>query len=113
MKEIKAYIREERLSQVAEALRSGGAHEITTVRVLPVETEAGPSFVDISLARPVAHFRPMVKLELVCSDAAAGKYVDLIQESARTGQSGDGIVFVSSIDDAVHIRSGRRGDAAL
>ncbi|MDQ6892748.1 MAG: P-II family nitrogen regulator [Acidobacteriota bacterium] len=113
MKEIKAYVREERLPSIAQALRTAGAHEITTVRVLPVETEGGPSFVDISLARPIAHFRPMVKLELVCSDAAAGKYVDLIQESARTGQPGDGIIFVSSIEEAVHIRSGNRGDNAL
>lgn len=113
MKEIKAYIREERLPQVAEALRSGGAHEITTVRVLPVETEAGPSFVDISLARPIAHYSPMVKLELVCSDAKARDFVDLIRQSARTGQPGDGIIFISSIEDAVHIRSGRRGEAAV
>lgn len=113
MKEIKAYVREERLPSVAQALRSAGAHEITTVRVIPVETEAGPSFVDISMARPVAHFRPMVKLELVCSDAAAGKYLELIRETARTGKPGDGIIFISSIDDAVHIRSGRRGEAAV
>lgn len=94
MKEIKAYIRENRLAPVVAA-------------------EVQPEFVDISKAAPAAHYAPMVKVELVCPARQTGEYARIIQEQARTGERGDGVIFISAVEDAVHIRTGERGHAAL
>jgi len=55
----------------------------------------------------------MVKLELVCPDADAVTYVQVISSGALTGHRGDGAIFVSAVEEAVHIRTGTRGEAAL
>ena len=68
---------------------------------------------DVSRAVPVGHFTPMLKLELVYDDPHASPCLDIIRDNARTGERGDGAVFVSPIDDAVRIRNGERGDRAL
>lgn len=113
MKEIKAYIRESRVDEVVRALRAAGAKAVTAVRTVSMGSEVDPDFVDISRASPVEHFPPVLKLELVCDDRETATYVDVIREHARTGQRGDGAIFVSSIDDAVRIRTGQRGRDAL
>jgi len=56
---------------------------------------------------------PKVKLELVLSDDMVEKAVDAIVNSARTGKIGDGKIFYTRIDEAIRIRNGERGDAAL
>jgi nitrogen regulatory protein P-II 1 len=113
MKELKAYIREQRLNEVVRALRAAGATAVTVVKTVPVGAEVNPEYVDLSRAVPVEHFTPMLKLELVCDDAQADRYINIIRDEARTGERGDGVVFVSSVEDAVRIRSGERGDRAL
>ncbi|HEY8507756.1 MAG TPA: P-II family nitrogen regulator [Steroidobacteraceae bacterium] len=113
MKELKAYIREQRLNEVVRALRAAGATTVTVVKTVPVGAEVNPEYVDVSRAVPVEHFTPMLKLELVCDDRQADRYIDIIRDEARTGERGDGVVFVSSVEDAVRIRSGERGDRAL
>lgn len=75
--------------------------------------EIEPEYVDTLREVPVEHFAPMMKLELVCYDQNVDAYVDIIREAARTGERGDGVVFVSPVDDAVRIRSGERGQQAL
>lgn len=74
-----AYIRESRLDDVVRALRVAGARAVTVVKIVPMGAEVQPEFVDISRAVPVRHFAPMVKLELVCEDEQADKYVDIIR----------------------------------
>lgn len=113
MKEVKAYIRERRLPDVIRALRTAGATAVTVVKTLPVGADVEPEYVDLSQAVPVEHFTPMLKLELVCEDRQVDRYVNIIQDEARTGEPGDGVVFVSAVEDAVRIRSGERGDRAL
>jgi nitrogen regulatory protein P-II 1 len=113
MKELKAYIRERRLTEVVRALRTAGATAITVVKTVPMGAEVEPEYVDVSRAVPVEHFTPMLKLELVCDDRHADQYIDIIRDEARTGERGDGVVFVSAVEDAVRIRSGERGDGAL
>ena len=113
MKEIKAYIRENRLEDVARALRAGGAQAVTAVKVVPMGSEIEPDYVDISQAVPVRHFAPMVKLELVCEDRRAQTYIDIIRGEAQTGQPGDGVIFISGVDGAVKIRTGSRDEEAL
>lgn len=113
MKELKAYIRERRLSEVVRARRSAGATAITVVKTVPVGAEVEPEYVDVSRAVPMEHFAPMLKLELVCDDRHVDRYMNIIRDEARTGERGDGVVFVSAVEDAVRIRSGDRGDRAL
>lgn len=113
MKEIKAYIRENRLDDVVRALRVAGARAVTVVKIVPMGAEIEPEYVDVSQAVPVRHFAPMVKLELVCQDRQADEYVDIVRDHAQTGQPGDGVVFVSDVERAVHVRTGKRDEAAL
>ena len=113
MKEVKAYIREQRLHEVVRALRTAGATAMTVVKTVPVGADVEPEYVDVSRAVPVEHFTPMLKVELVCDDRDVGRYVNIIRDEARTGERGDGVVFVSAVEDAVRIRSGERGDRAL
>ena len=113
MKEIKAYIREEKMTDVVRELRSRGARGITIVRVVPMGSETEPTFVDISKATPEAHYAPMLKIEVVCPDADAERFVETIRTGAYTGTPGDGIIFVSDVRHAVHIRSGNRNEHAL
>lgn len=113
MKEIKAYIREDRMANVVRGLRTGGARAITAVRVVPMGSEVEPEFVDISSARPIEHYTPMLKLELVCDDEHASTFADTIRERAHTGKPGDGVIFISAVERALHIRDGSRDEAAL
>jgi nitrogen regulatory protein P-II 1 len=56
---------------------------------------------------------PKVKIEIVLADEMVEKAVDAITNAARTGKIGDGKIFYSRIDEAIRIRNGERGDAAL
>ncbi|MFH1217281.1 MAG: P-II family nitrogen regulator [Pseudomonadota bacterium] len=54
-----------------------------------------------------------VRIEIVCLESQTEEIVSAIEKSARTGKSGDGKIFISSIDEAVRIRTGQRGDAVI
>ena len=56
---------------------------------------------------------PKVKLELVVSDSDVNQVIDIIVESARTGEIGDGKIFIYPIEDTIRVRTGERGDAAV
>ena len=113
MKEIKAFIRRDKLTDVIGALRAAGVRSVTVVPVIPVGIDAPLDFIDISMATPIEHVRQIAKLELVCRDREFQTYADVIRRHAWTGERGDGLVFVSAVDDAVRIRTGAEGDAAL
>ena len=73
-------------------------------QVLTLIKEKDVKFVD---------FLPKVKIELILEDEMVEKAVEAIRSSAQTGRIGDGKIFVSKIEDAVRIRTGERGDAAV
>ena len=54
-----------------------------------------------------------VKIELVCEDSDAEKFINIISEKARTGTKGDGKIFVSEISEALSIRTGKHGKEAI
>jgi nitrogen regulatory protein PII len=64
-------------------------------------------------AEYVVDFLPKIKLEIVVVDTDAQKVVDMIQKTASTGKIGDGKIFVSPIEEAVRIRTGETGKAAI
>ncbi len=61
----------------------------------------------------VVNLLPKVKLEIIVPDERTEEILDVLTEAARTGEIGDGKIFVSEVEQAVRIRTGERGDAAL
>ncbi|MBN9280312.1 MAG: P-II family nitrogen regulator, partial [Hyphomicrobium sp.] len=64
-------------------------------------------------AEYVVDFLPKVKIEVVLPDDMVGKAVDAIQKAAKTGRIGDGKIFVSTIEEAIRIRTGETGTDAI
>jgi len=111
MKEIKAYLRVYMLGNVVDALKHEGYPRIT---VLDVSAVADPFFqqereLDAALG---LHTR-MAKVELICADDQADAVMRVIRAAAHTGNPGDGIVSVSTVEDCMRIRTGERGVDAL
>ncbi|MDX6769043.1 MAG: P-II family nitrogen regulator [Elusimicrobiota bacterium] len=102
MKEIKAIIRTTKLEKVVEALQS--------IKDLPGCIVSHVHGYGASTGHEAAEF---TKLEIVVDDAAVSKVLTSIRENAYTGNTGDGKIFVISCADAVRIKDGKRGKAAL
>ena len=64
-------------------------------------------------AEYVVDFLPKVKLEIVVEDTLVERAIEAIQQAAHTGRIGDGKIFVSSLEDAIRIRTGERGNDAI
>jgi nitrogen regulatory protein P-II 1 len=61
----------------------------------------------------VVDFVPKVKIEIVVSDSQAQQVMDAIEKSAKTGRIGDGKIFVTTVEEAVRIRTGERAEEAI
>jgi nitrogen regulatory protein P-II 1 len=109
MKKIEAVIRPDRLQAVQDALDELGTSGLTVTEVLGCGRQRGytetyrGTRANISLQRKV-------KVEAVVTDESATAVVEAITGAARTGEIGDGKIFVIPIEDAVRIRSGERGE---
>ncbi len=112
MKKIEAIIKPFKLEEVKEALASVGAQGITVTEVKGFGRQKGHKELYRG-AEYVVEFLPKVKLEIVVSDDKAESVVKAITDAASTGRIGDGKIFVSSIDEAVRIRTGESGDVAI
>lgn len=112
MKKIEAIIRPFRLDDVREALGEIGIKGMTLTEVKGYGRQKGHT----ELYRGSEYqidFLPKVKIEVVVADHLADKVVDTIMKTAKTGQVGDGKIFVYPVDDAVRVRTGESGDDAL
>ena len=112
MKLVTAIIKPFKLDEVREALSGFGVQGITVTEVKGFGRQKGHTELYRG-AEYVVDFLPKVKLELIIEDEMVEKAVEAIRSSAHTGRIGDGKIFVSSIDDAIRIRTGERGDAAV
>ena len=112
MKKIEAIIRHFKLEEVKDALNALGVKGMTVTEVRGFGRQKGHTETYRGAEYSV-DFLPKVKLELVIEDEMVEKAVEAIRSSAHTGRIGDGKIFVSSIDDAIRIRTGERGDAAV
>lgn len=114
VKELKAYIRPTFLNSTIEELEKAGAKDLTVIRVDALGALADSEFDRWHIVRKYdeKYFR-VAKLEIVCEDSAVGQLVEIIREHAHTGEKGDGRIFVSTVEDAVNIRTGQRGREAL
>ena len=112
MKKVEAIIRPERLQAVQDALDSLGASGVTVTEVLGCGQQRGytetyrGARVNISLQRKV-------KIEVVVPDAHEVSVVDAVTNAARTGEIGDGKIFILPVEDAVRIRTGERGEDTI
>ncbi len=112
MKKIEAIIRPFRIDDVREALAELGVKGMTLTEVKGYGRQKGHTEVYRGSEYQI-DFLPKIKLEVVVSDAMAEKVVETILKTAKTGQVGDGKIFITTVDDAVRVRTGESGEAAL
>jgi nitrogen regulatory protein P-II 1 len=112
VKKVEALIRPEKLQAVQDALDALGTSGLTVTEVLGCGAQRGytetyrGAKVNISLQRKV-------KVEAVVGESLVNAVVDAIAGAARTGEVGDGKIFVVPVDDAIRIRTGERGDVIV
>lgn len=112
MKKIEAIIRPFRIDDVREALAEIGVKGMTLTEVKGYGRQKGHTEMYRGSEYQI-DFLPKLKVEVVVSDAAADKVLDAIIKAAKTGQVGDGKIFVYDVEDAVRVRTGESGEDAL
>ncbi len=114
MQKVEAIIRPDRLNHVKDALADAGLVGINVTQVTGRGAQRG---IEIGGPRGVGSYvvdmLPKVKLEMVVADSDVERSIDIIIESGRTGNIGDGKIFIIPVSDAIRIRTGERGDIAL
>ena len=112
MKKIEAIIKPFKLDEVKEALQEIGLKGITVTEAKGFGRQKGHTELYRG-AEYVVDFLPKVKLEIVVEDTLVERAIESIQQAAHTGRIGDGKIFVSSLEDAIRIRTGERGNDAI
>ncbi len=112
MKKIEAIIKPFKLDEVKEALQGVGLQGMTVVEAKGFGRQKGHTELYRG-AEYVVDFLPKLKLELVVADDQVEGALEAIQTAAKTGKIGDGKIFVSDVLQAIRIRTGESGDAAL
>jgi len=112
MKKIEAIIKPFKLDEVKEALHDVGISGITVLEAKGFGRQKGHTELYRG-AEYIVDFVPKVKLEIIIEDSIAEQAVEAIQRAAQTGRIGDGKIFVSNIEEAIRIRTGETGPAAI
>jgi nitrogen regulatory protein P-II 1 len=112
MKKIEAIIKPFKLDEVKEALHEVGIKGITVIEAKGFGRQKGHTELYRG-AEYVVDFLPKVKIEVVIEEALLERAIEAIMQAAHTGRIGDGKIFVSSIDEAIRIRTGERGPEAV
>ncbi|MFN0054931.1 MAG: P-II family nitrogen regulator [Planctomycetales bacterium] len=112
MKKIEAVIRHYKLEDVKNALTQAGVEGMTVTEVRGFGRQRGHKEMYRG-AEYTVDFLPKVKLEVVVPDQTMREVVDTIIRVARTGQIGDGKIFVTDLSDVIRIRTGEMGGEAL
>lgn len=112
MKKIEAVIRHFKLEEVKDALTKIGIQGMTVSEVRGFGRQKGHKE-QYRGAEYTVDFLPKVKMEIVVDDGDAQKVIDTILQTARTGQIGDGKIFVMQLEEAIRIRTGETGSESL
>ncbi|MGB0398001.1 MAG: P-II family nitrogen regulator [Candidatus Puniceispirillaceae bacterium] len=112
MKKIEAIIKPFKLDEVKEALHDVGIQGITVLEAKGFGRQKGHTELYRG-AEYVVDFLPKVKIAVVVEDKMADQVVEAIQNAAKTGRIGDGKIFISTIDQAIRIRTGETGGEAI
>ena len=112
MKKIEAIIKPFKLEDVKEALSSLGVAGMTVSEVKGFGRQKGHTEIYRGSEYTV-DFLPKIKIEVVLADAVVSSAVDAVIKAAKTGKIGDGKVFVSTIENAIRIRTEETGEQAV
>ena len=112
MKIVMAVIKPFKLEEVRDALTGIGVHGLTVTEVKGYGRQKGHTEIYRGAEYAVS-FLPKVKIEVAVAASLVGKVVEAIIAAARTGQIGDGKIFVYELEEAVRIRTGERDEDAL
>ena len=112
MKKIEAIIKPFKLDEVKEALAKVGIEGMTVTEVKGFGRQKGHTELYRG-AEYVVEFLPKVKVEILVANERAPAIAKAIEDSARSGQIGDGKIFILPVEEALRIRTGERGASAL
>jgi nitrogen regulatory protein P-II 1 len=112
MKKIEAVIRPFKIDDVREALSEIGVRGLTLTEVKGYGRQKGHTEVYRGSEYQI-DFLPKLKLEIVVADSLVEQVVDSIIKSARTGQVGDGKIFIYNVEEVIRIRTEESGESAL
>ena len=112
MKKIEAYIKPFKIDEVKEALMEIGVGGMTVTEVKGFGRQKGHTELYRGSEYKV-DFLPKVKIEVVIKKEDVERVVDAVVKAARTGQIGDGKIFVQDVEDAIRIRTGESGEEVL
>jgi nitrogen regulatory protein PII len=112
MKKIEAIIKPFKLDEVKDALNAIGINGMTVTEVKGFGRQKGHVEVYRGAEYEVS-FLPKVKIEVVVPDSIIDKVISTIIEKAKTGNIGDGKIFLYSLEDVIRIRTGDKGEAAI
>jgi nitrogen regulatory protein PII len=112
MKKIEAIIKPFKLEEVKDALAEVGIEGMTVTEVKGFGRQKGHTEIYRGSEYTV-DFLPKIKIEIVVADGTATSVLNAIVKAAKTGKIGDGKVFVSSIEEAIRIRTEEKGDSAV
>jgi len=112
MKMISAIIKHFRLDEVRKALTDIGIHGMTVIEVKGFGRQKGHMEVYRGVEYEVK-FLPKIKIEVAVPDERVEAVISAISEAAKTGEIGDGKIFVYNLQDIIRIRTGERGEGAV
>ncbi len=112
MKKIEAIIKPFKLDEVKDALHEVGLKGITVTEAKGFGRQKGHTELYRG-AEYVVDFLPKVKIEVILDDNLVERAVEAIQRAAHTGRIGDGKIFISTVEEAIRIRTGERGNDAI
>ena len=112
MKKIEAIIKPFKLDEVKNSLSQIGIQGLTVYEAKGFGRQKGHTELYRG-AEYVVDFLPKVKIEISIDDELVEQALECIEQSAKTGRIGDGKIFVSSIDQAIRIRTGEKGNEAI
>ena len=112
MKIVMAIIKPFKLEEVRDALTAIGVHGLTVTEVKGYGRQKGHTEIYRGAEYAVS-FLPKIKIEVAVASEHVEKTIEAISSAAKTGQIGDGKIFVSPIDHAVRVRTGETDDSAI
>ena len=113
MKQISAYIKPHMLSKVAMALNTLEGLTGLTVSSVQGFGRSRAKGARNRIVEDLVEYVPHVKIEIFCRDELTDSIISIIQENAHTGLRGDGKIYIMSVENAIRVSSGERGESAV